>query len=131
MCQTYALPAAGETALSLAAGAGQLETVDVLLAAGADPGLCAPGSAAPLHRAASSGVEVWDDVSTERRPTCCCHMLLRPHLAGVTVDQLTWNILQATPVPNVSLSLDALSSCRQALIWAGANVEAAAVQHST
>jgi ankyrin repeat protein len=52
--------AAGETALALAAGAGQLGTVELLLAAGADPGLASPGSAAPLHRAASSGLRVQD-----------------------------------------------------------------------
>ena len=45
----------GETALALAAGAGLTDTVALLLAHGADPNLGQPGSAAPLHRAASSG----------------------------------------------------------------------------
>ncbi|KAK9828865.1 hypothetical protein WJX72_002461 [[Myrmecia] bisecta] len=46
---------AGETPLSLAAGAGQLPTVMMLLDHNADVSRCAPGGAAPIHRAATSG----------------------------------------------------------------------------
>lgn len=46
---------AGETALALAAGAGALGTVRLLLEAGGDPNLRHPGGAGPLHRAATTG----------------------------------------------------------------------------
>ncbi|GAB4821398.1 hypothetical protein N2152v2_008444 [Parachlorella kessleri] len=45
----------GDTALSLAAAAGQDEIIDLLLHYGADPRLYKAGSAGPLHRAAGAG----------------------------------------------------------------------------
>ena len=47
---------AGETALTLAAGSGEHETVSLLLEHGADVHRCRPGGAQPIHTAAASGM---------------------------------------------------------------------------
>lgn len=48
-------PVAGETALTLAAGSGEQQTVELLLEHGADTDRCRPGGAQPIHTAAASG----------------------------------------------------------------------------
>ena len=46
---------AGETALTLAAGSAEEQTVSLLLKHGAEVSRCRPGGAQPIHTAAASG----------------------------------------------------------------------------
>ena len=52
---------AGETALTLAAGSGETETVALLLKQKATVSKCRPGGAQPIHTAAAAGAssELW------------------------------------------------------------------------
>ena len=61
--QGFLLPVAGETALTLAAGSGEPQTVELLLQHAADIDRCRPGGAQPIHTAAASGAAPSDMTS--------------------------------------------------------------------
>ncbi len=85
----HAMPAsAGETALSLAAGAGHVSCMQALLGAGASASLSQDNAPRPMHRAASSG-----GLQTVLPFSCCMfllHIAVLPAYLPVIMEKLCW-----------------------------------------
>lgn len=72
MCNMCEWDATGETALTLAAGSGKVETVALLLKHNAEVSKSRPGGAQPIHTAAASGQLLetcWPSMPVESRVT--------------------------------------------------------------
>ncbi len=83
---------AGETALTLAAGSAEEQTVSLLLKHGADVSRCRPGGAQPIHTAAASGDNQTIHTSLHKpRPTR--PLLCNCHAASAYIDSIAYLLL--------------------------------------
>ena len=83
---------AGETALTLAAGSAEEQTVSLLLKHSADISRCRPGGAQPIHTAAASGDHQTIHISLHK-PCPTRHLLCNCHVASAYTDSIVCLLL--------------------------------------